>query len=53
MQVVDPLEQQVDHFCEVIRGRADPAVTVRDGLSNLKVVAAIGEAARSGGTVLI
>ena len=44
----DPLEHQLDHFCAVIRGEAQPLVTVRDGLQNLRVTEAISEAARTG-----
>jgi predicted dehydrogenase len=43
----DPLERQLEHFCAVIRGEAEPLVTVRDGLQNLKVTEAIAEAART------
>ena len=48
LEVVDPLERQLAHFCEVIRGNADPLVSVRDGLQNLRVVDAIAESARTG-----
>jgi predicted dehydrogenase len=44
----DPLERQLAHFCDVIRGRAEPLVSVRDGLQNLRVVDAIARAAESG-----
>lgn len=43
---VDPLDAQLRNFCDVIRGRACPVVTARDGLENLKVVDAIVRAAR-------
>jgi predicted dehydrogenase len=49
----DPLERQLDHFCAVIRGEAEPLITVHDGLQNLRVVEAIAAAARSGSTVSI
>lgn len=49
----DPLALQLGHFCEVIRGEADPLVSVYDGLQNLRVIDAIVEAARSGGTINI
>ena len=48
LEVVDPLQKQVEHFCDVIRGEADPAVSVRDGVANLKVVDAISRSARTG-----
>ncbi len=47
----DPLERQLAHFCAVVRGEAAPLVTVRDGLQNLRVVDAIGLAARTGCSV--
>lgn len=49
----DPLAHQLDHFCEVIRGRATPLVSVRDATQSLRVTLAIVEAARSGATVRI
>ncbi len=45
---VDPLERQIAHFVDVIRGVAKPLVSARDGLQNLRVVDAIVEAARTG-----
>lgn len=47
----DPLANQIAHFAEVIRGNAQPIVTARDGLQNLRVTDAISEAARSGSIV--
>lgn len=47
----DPLAHQLAHFCQVVRGQAQPLVSVRDGLRNLQVIDAIGDAARSGRTV--
>ena len=51
LEVVDPLAVQIDHFADVICGRAEPLVTGRDGLANLRVVDAVVEAARTGMTV--
>ena len=51
LEPVDPLEQQMAHFVEVIRGLAEPRVTARDGLQNLRVVEAVAAAARSGRVV--
>jgi predicted dehydrogenase len=48
---VDPLARQLEHFCAVIRGEAQPLVTVRDGLQNLRITEAIVEAAKAGRTV--
>jgi predicted dehydrogenase len=47
----DPLALQIEHFAAVIRGEAQPLVTGRDGLQNLRVTDAIVEAARRGTTV--
>jgi predicted dehydrogenase len=44
----DPLAEQVEHFAAVVRGEAEPLVTARDGLQNLRVTDAIAEAARTG-----
>lgn len=52
-QRADPLQRQLAHFCAVLRGEAAPLVSVRDGLQNLRVVEAIGEAARLGSTVQV
>jgi predicted dehydrogenase len=53
LDVVDPLERQMAHFCDVIRGDAKPLVSARDGLRNLRIVEAIVDAARSGAVVEI
>jgi predicted dehydrogenase len=47
----DPLAKQIEHFAAVIRGEAEPLVTCREGLQNLRVTEAIAEAARSGRVV--
>ena len=44
----DPLVLQLRHFCDVVRGRAEPLVSARDGLETLRVVAAVKQAARGG-----
>jgi predicted dehydrogenase len=49
----DPLERQLAHFCQVIRGECEPLVTAWDGLQNLRVVEAIVEATRTGDTVAL
>jgi predicted dehydrogenase len=51
LEAVDPLERQIAHFADVIRGRATPLVSARDGLANLRVVDAVVEAARTGRVV--
>lgn len=45
---VDPLAAQLTHFTDVIRGKADPLVSLRDGVQNVKIVEAIHESAVSG-----
>lgn len=47
----DPLAEQIEHFGAVIRGEAEPLVTARDGLQNLRVTEAVVEAARCGGVI--
>jgi predicted dehydrogenase len=47
----DPLARQIEHFAAVIRGDALPLVSGRDGLQNLRVTAAIADAARLGAVV--
>jgi len=44
----DPLKHQIEHFGAVIRGEAEPLVSARDGLLNLRITEAIAEAARTG-----
>lgn len=51
LQREDPLARQLAHFVQVLRGQAQPRVTVHDGLQNLRVSAAIAESARSGHTI--
>jgi predicted dehydrogenase len=47
----DPLEHQMEHFGAVVRGEAQPLVSARDGLQNLRITEAVVEAARSGRTI--
>ena len=49
----DPLKHQMEHFGAVVRGEAEPLVSARDGLANLRVTEAIAAAARAGGTIEI
>jgi len=49
----DPLQRQLDHFCDVVRGHAEPLVSARDGLQNLRVIDAVVQAARSGAVVAV
>jgi predicted dehydrogenase len=47
----DPLALQIEHFAAVIRGMAEPLVSGRDGLQNLRVVDAIVKASQNGSTI--
>ncbi|GHU17077.1 hypothetical protein FACS189475_00320 [Betaproteobacteria bacterium] len=47
----DPLAEQIAHFAAVIRGEAEPLVSARDGLQNLRVTEAVVEAARTGSVI--
>ena len=53
LDVADPLQRQLDNFCAVIRGDAEPVVTARDGLQNLRAIEAIKNAVSSGRTVAL
>ena len=44
----DPIRRQLEHFGAVIRGEAEPLVSARDGLANLRITEAVVAAARSG-----
>ena len=43
----NPLERQLNHFVEVVRGRATPRVSARDGYLNMVVVEAIMQSVSS------
>ena len=49
----DPLKHQIEHFGAVIRGEAEPLVSARDGLLNLRITEAIAEAASTGRVIEI
>ena len=49
----DPLDVQISHLCEVIRGEAEPLVSGTDGLRSLQVVSAIKQAAEQGSEVVL
>jgi predicted dehydrogenase len=49
----DPLANQITHFAAVIRGEAEPICSGRDGLTTLRVVDAVLEAARTGQPVVV
>ena len=49
----DPLMNQIDHFCSIIKGKNAPLVSAEEGLQNLKVLEGIYESAESGETFKI
>jgi len=49
----DPLALQIRHFAQVVRGQAQPRVSARDGLQNLRVTEAIVQAAFNSSVVEI
>jgi predicted dehydrogenase len=53
VQRADPLALQIAHFAAVIRGEAEPRVSGRDGLQNLRVIDAIAAAAKTGARVAV
>lgn len=50
---VEPLAEQIRHFCAVIRGTEQPITSAADAARTLAVVEAVTEAARTGGTVTL
>ena len=50
---LDPLEAQLDHFCDVIAGKAAPIITVADALQSLRTVEAVRRSIASGQTVAL
>jgi predicted dehydrogenase len=50
---VEPLAEQIRHFCAVIRGTETPITDAADAARTLAVIEAVGEAARRGGPVTI
>jgi len=44
----DPLTEQMQHFCEVINGKADPLVSGDEGYRSLRVIEAIQQASVTG-----
>lgn len=51
VQRLDPLAEQIVHFCAVIRGDESPLVTGLDGVQNLLVAQAIADAGRTGAII--
>jgi predicted dehydrogenase len=44
IEEIDPLVAQLDHFCDVIEGKAEPIVSAADALESLKVVEMVQKA---------
>ena len=53
LEAVDPLEAQLDHFCDLIDGRAEPIITVADALQSLLAVEAVRRSIATGETVAL
>ena len=53
VEPVEPLAEQLRHFCAVIRGTEAPITSAADAARTLAVVEAVGEAARRGGPVSV
>jgi predicted dehydrogenase len=53
VEPVEPLAEQVRHFCAVIRGTEQPITNAADAARTLAVVEAVAEAARSGSMVAV
>ncbi len=51
IEAADPLVVQLDHFCDVIEGNAEPFVSGEDGVRSLQVIEAIKQSAKTGTAV--
>ncbi|GAU80459.1 Gfo/Idh/MocA family protein [Bosea sp. BIWAKO-01] len=51
VEPIEPLAEQLRHFCAVIRGSEEPLTGAADAARTLAVVEAVAEAARTGATV--
>ncbi|MDR3436580.1 Gfo/Idh/MocA family oxidoreductase [Telmatospirillum sp.] len=49
----DPMVNEMRHFCDVVRGRAEPLLDARGGARTLEATLAVVEAARSGKAVML
>ena len=49
----DPLMNQIDHFCSIIKGSKNPLISAEEGLRNLKVLEGIYKSAELGETFII
>lgn len=53
LDAVDPLAAQLDHFCDLIAGKAEPIITVSDALQSLLTVEAVRQSIITGATVVL
>ncbi len=53
VRATDPLAAQIRQFAAVVRGRAEPLVSGRDGLQTLRIVEAIAKSAGDGQAVAV
>ncbi|MES2943569.1 MAG: Gfo/Idh/MocA family oxidoreductase [Pseudomonadota bacterium] len=53
LQAVNPLAAQLDHFCDLITGQAEPIITVADALQSLLTVEAVRQSIATGQTVTL
>ncbi len=48
---IDPMEEELKHFCEVLMGQAEPRTNAADATVNLRVIEAINTSAKTGKAV--
>lgn len=53
VDTVDPLAAQLEHFCDVIAGSAQPIVTALDAMQSLLTVEAVRQSIATGHTVFL
>ncbi|MGI9354318.1 MAG: Gfo/Idh/MocA family protein, partial [Rhizobiaceae bacterium] len=53
IESADPLVRQLDHFCDVIEGRAQPLVSGEEGLKSLRVIEAIKRSVQTRSVVAV
>jgi len=50
---LNPLRLQIEHFCDVVDGKAEPLVSGHEGLKTLQVLHAAHESAKTGSSVTV
>lgn len=53
LDAVEPLQAQLDHFCNVMVGKAEPIITVADALQSLLTAKAVSKSIARGNTVTL